>query len=63
LLLAVCWTDWFDRDNPSGSGDWELLSDLRKEYPGKICKNPLHIKVVTTDKMTPATSTGENFFM
>ncbi|KAF3849962.1 hypothetical protein F7725_019681 [Dissostichus mawsoni] len=38
LHLAVCWTDWFDRDNPSGSGDWELSSDLRKENPGKICE-------------------------
>ncbi|XP_033999777.1 cartilage intermediate layer protein 2-like [Trematomus bernacchii] len=59
---GVCWTDWFDRDNPSGSGDWELLSNLRKEYPGKICENPL-MKVVTTDTVTPAISTGENFFI
>ncbi|XP_023816898.1 cartilage intermediate layer protein 2-like [Oryzias latipes] len=38
--LSLCWTEWFDRDNPSGSGDWELLSDLRKENPGKICETP-----------------------
>ncbi|KAK1888757.1 tRNA-specific adenosine deaminase 2 [Dissostichus eleginoides] len=58
---GVCWTNWFDRDNPSGTGDWEHLSDLRKENPGKICEYPLYIEVVTTDTMTPAISTGENF--
>ncbi|KAF3849963.1 hypothetical protein F7725_019682 [Dissostichus mawsoni] len=63
VVKPVCWTDWFDRDNPSGSGDWELSSDLRKENPGKICDYPLYIEVVTTDTMTPATSTGENFYI
>ncbi|KAK5903125.1 hypothetical protein CgunFtcFv8_006933 [Champsocephalus gunnari] len=58
---GVCWTNWFDRDNPSGTGDWEHLSDLRNENPGKICEYPLYIEVVTTDTMTPAVSTGENF--
>ncbi|KAK5903442.1 hypothetical protein CgunFtcFv8_007222 [Champsocephalus gunnari] len=60
---GVCWTDWFDRDNPSGTGDWELLKDLRKENPGKICKNPLSIEAVTTDTMTPAISTGQTFYI
>uniref|UniRef100_A0A8C6SRR1 WxxW domain-containing protein n=1 Tax=Neogobius melanostomus TaxID=47308 RepID=A0A8C6SRR1_9GOBI len=36
----VCWTDWFDRSDPSGTGDYETLSQLQKEYPGKICRNP-----------------------
>ncbi|XP_034058681.1 cartilage intermediate layer protein 1-like [Gymnodraco acuticeps] len=63
VVKLVCWTDWFDRDNPSGSGDWELLKDLRKENPGKICEYPLHIKVVTTDTMTPAISTGQTFYI
>ncbi|KAI4802339.1 hypothetical protein KUCAC02_020187 [Chaenocephalus aceratus] len=58
---GVCWTDWFDRDNPSDSGDWENLINLRKENPGKICENPLYIEVITTDTMTPAISTGEKF--
>uniref|UniRef100_A0A8C2WGZ4 WxxW domain-containing protein n=1 Tax=Cyclopterus lumpus TaxID=8103 RepID=A0A8C2WGZ4_CYCLU len=61
--VKVCWTKWFDRDNPSGTGDWELLSSLRKENPGKICRKPLFIKAVTTDTNTPASSTGNNFFM
>uniref|UniRef100_A0A3Q1F505 Cartilage intermediate layer protein 2-like n=1 Tax=Acanthochromis polyacanthus TaxID=80966 RepID=A0A3Q1F505_9TELE len=42
-----CWTDWFDRDNPSGTGDWESLSLLRRENPGKICRNPSGIEVQT----------------
>ncbi|KAK1889523.1 Cartilage intermediate layer protein 2 [Dissostichus eleginoides] len=63
IRVNLCWTDWFDRDNPSGSGDWELLSDLRKENPGKICDYPVYMKVVTTDTMTPAISTGENFYI
>ncbi|KAF3849995.1 hypothetical protein F7725_019714 [Dissostichus mawsoni] len=58
VVKPVCWTDWFDRDNPSGSGDWELSSDLRKENPGKICDYPLYIEVVTTDTMTPAIPQG-----
>ncbi|KAI9544029.1 hypothetical protein NQZ68_005078 [Dissostichus eleginoides] len=60
---GVCWTDWFDRDNPSGTGDWEHLINLRRENPGKICDYPLYIEVVTTDTMTPAISTGENFYI
>ncbi|XP_061775448.1 cartilage intermediate layer protein 1-like [Nerophis ophidion] len=45
---SVCWTKWFDRDNPSGKGDFETLSDLRREYPGYICQKPLQIDVETT---------------
>ena len=30
-----CWTRWFDRDNPSGSGDWELRS-LQPFSCGKV---------------------------
>ncbi|XP_062267736.1 mucin-5AC-like [Platichthys flesus] len=58
---GVCWTDWYDRDRPSGTGDWELLSNLKKENPGQICDSPMYIEAVTTDTMTPAISTGENF--
>lgn len=49
-----CWTDWFDQDNPSGTGDWEILSGLRGVYPGKICNNPLQIKVQTTSGLSAA---------
>ncbi|XP_059212887.1 uncharacterized protein LOC131991449 [Centropristis striata] len=59
--LGVCWTKWYDRDDPSGSGDWELLTHLRKENPGQICDNPLYIEATTTDTLTPALSTGDVF--
>ncbi|XP_070578635.1 uncharacterized protein [Ptychodera flava] len=39
------WTNWYDRDNPSGYGDWELLSNLRSEYPNQICSEPSGIQV------------------
>ena len=47
-----CWTQWFDRDNPTGTGDWEELVVLRSEYPGKICDNPSEIEVRTLDGLT-----------
>ncbi|XP_039981897.1 cartilage intermediate layer protein 2 [Xiphias gladius] len=59
---GVCWTKWFDRDNPSGTGDWELLIYLKAANPGEICDYPLYIEAVTTDTMTPAIHTGETFF-
>ena len=62
-LTTVCWSRWFDRDNPSGTGDWETLSDLRTAYPGAICDEPLYIEAVTVDTMTPALATGQNIFM
>uniref|UniRef100_A0A3P9NI14 WxxW domain-containing protein n=1 Tax=Poecilia reticulata TaxID=8081 RepID=A0A3P9NI14_POERE len=31
---TLCWTKWYNRDRPTGSGDWGQLSALRKENPG-----------------------------
>ncbi|XP_072305266.1 uncharacterized protein [Eucyclogobius newberryi] len=59
----VCWSKWFDRDNPSGTGDWENLSLLRKKYPGKICKKPKYIEVVTVSGNVPAPATGQDFLI
>lgn len=36
----VSWTDWYDRDDPTGSGDEETLETLRVEYP-EICEDPI----------------------
>ncbi|KAL3979666.1 cell division cycle 14 [Sarotherodon galilaeus] len=58
---GVCWTSWFNRDNPGATGDWEILSELKKQ--NKICDNPLYVDAVTTDTMTPAIYTGETFYM
>lgn len=61
LLTAVCWTSWFNRDDPGTTGDWEVLSELKKQK--KICDNPLYVDAVTTDTITPAIYTGETFYM
>uniref|UniRef100_A0A3Q1H2G7 WxxW domain-containing protein n=1 Tax=Anabas testudineus TaxID=64144 RepID=A0A3Q1H2G7_ANATE len=59
----VCWTKWLDQDKPSGIGDLELLSNLRKENPGEICESPLYIDAVTSDTNNPVTSTGQSIFV
>ena len=41
------WTQWFDRDNPSGSGDFETIVNLKQEYPGEICDSPVQIECQT----------------
>ncbi|XP_061684429.1 cartilage intermediate layer protein 1-like [Syngnathoides biaculeatus] len=53
-----CWTLWFDRDNPSGSGDFETLPELLKENPEKICKRPIEIEVQTASGAI-VSSTGD----
>lgn len=53
-----CKTPWFDRDDPSGKGDYENLQSLQKENPNKICSNPTACEVQTTDG-EPASSTGD----
>ena len=40
----VYWTKFFDRDNPGGLGDWELLSSLKTQYPGQICDSPIAVE-------------------
>ncbi|XP_041062887.1 cartilage intermediate layer protein 1 [Carcharodon carcharias] len=54
-----CKTEWFDRDNPSGSGDYEDLVNLRKEYLDQICSNPTACEVETTSGIS-ILSTGDN---
>ncbi|XP_065141778.1 uncharacterized protein [Paramisgurnus dabryanus] len=55
-----CVTRWFDRDDPSGNGDFEYLSDLLKEYPGLICQNPIGIEAQTVSGLQ-ASQTGNVF--
>ncbi|CAL8315563.1 unnamed protein product [Lota lota] len=59
----ICWTEWFDRDNPTGTGDWESLDILKNQYPGVICEKPLYVEAVTVDTLTPALATGQNIFL
>ena len=34
------WTRYFDRDDPTGKGDFETLDYLRQEFPNEICRLP-----------------------
>ena len=44
------WTEWFDRDDPSGMEDHETLEWIRKENPGKVpCKVPVAIEAKLVD--------------
>ncbi|GCB61119.1 hypothetical protein scyTo_0004051 [Scyliorhinus torazame] len=52
-------TQWFDRDDPSGKGDFEYLANLRKEYPDQICSNPTACEVETTSGVL-ALKTGDS---
>uniref|UniRef100_A0AAQ4Q2B2 hyaluronoglucosaminidase n=1 Tax=Gasterosteus aculeatus aculeatus TaxID=481459 RepID=A0AAQ4Q2B2_GASAC len=52
------WTEWFDRDDERGSGDWEKVSDLHNAYPDRLCGTPLDIQAETDDG-TPANQTGD----
>ncbi|XP_055515434.1 uncharacterized protein LOC129711659 [Leucoraja erinacea] len=57
--VGNCKTAWFDRDNPSGNGDYEIFPNLRTENPGQICTDPIACEVETTSGI-PASQTGEN---
>ncbi|KAI8493095.1 hypothetical protein Bbelb_290990 [Branchiostoma belcheri] len=54
------WTDWFDRDDPTGTADSEILTDLRQDYPGQICVTPtaVHARVISTQQ--EASLTGQH---
>ncbi|XP_028258458.1 cell migration-inducing and hyaluronan-binding protein [Parambassis ranga] len=52
------WSDWFDRDDERGSGDWEKLSDLHEAYPDRLCSSPLDIQAETHDGV-PSNLTGD----
>ncbi|XP_053275095.1 cell migration-inducing and hyaluronan-binding protein [Pleuronectes platessa] len=52
------WTEWFDRDDERGSGDWEKLSDLHEAYPERLCGSPMDIQAETHDGI-PSNQTGD----
>ncbi|XP_035275966.1 cell migration-inducing and hyaluronan-binding protein [Anguilla anguilla] len=55
------WTEWFDRDDERGSGDWEKLADLHKAFPERTCSNPMDLQVETQEGV-PSNMTGEVFY-
>ncbi|KAM9839819.1 uncharacterized protein ACBR49_016810 [Aulostomus maculatus] len=56
----LCWTNWYDSDDPDGRGDRERLSVLQDKYPGEICDSPQEIEAMTVDG-TPAGRTNQSF--
>lgn len=55
---AAEWTDWISRDGPSGSGDWEWVSNLVSE--GRIpCDAPIDIQARRISDGLDASETGE----
>ena len=45
LSVGEClgtWSSWFDRDDPSGTGDYEILSKLHDNK--KLCDNPIAVE-------------------
>lgn len=59
-FVPECQTRWFDYDDPSGNGDYELLRDLRNMYPGEICPQPIAVEVQTVSG-EPASNTSRTF--
>ena len=48
---GINWTSWYNTDSPDGTGDYELLTDIRKSHPN-ICTEPLAIQCATSDGAT-----------
>ncbi|MBN3301341.1 CILP1 protein, partial [Amia calva] len=59
-FCSDCRTDWFDIDDPSGNGDYELLSELLALSPREVCASPLAMEAQTLSG-TPASLTGDIF--
>lgn len=53
------WTRFYDQDNPSGRGDYELLRSLSGEYPRQICASPSAIDVRVTATNADYRTTGQ----
>jgi microsomal dipeptidase-like Zn-dependent dipeptidase len=50
------WTGWLNRDGPSGSGDWETVSEFITA--GQVCSNPIGVECQTTSGVS-STQSGE----
>lgn len=52
----IIWSNWLDRDDPSGTGDWETRVDFSISQVG--CASPVDVQAQTTSGV-PASSTGQ----
>uniref|UniRef100_A0A665UZY9 WxxW domain-containing protein n=1 Tax=Echeneis naucrates TaxID=173247 RepID=A0A665UZY9_ECHNA len=59
-FCSDCRTRWFDHDDPTENGDFEVLSDLLSVYPKEICPRPIAIEVQTISG-EPASNTSDVF--
>ncbi|XP_019129399.2 uncharacterized protein LOC104928634 [Larimichthys crocea] len=57
-FCSECRTRWFDHDDPTGNGDYEVLADLLNIYPREICPQPIAIEVQTVSG-EPALNTSD----
>ena len=48
---SLCWSTWIDRDDPSGTGDWEVRSSIIKENY-VLCDEPTEIECQTSGGTT-----------
>uniref|UniRef100_A0A8C2DRQ6 WxxW domain-containing protein n=1 Tax=Cyprinus carpio TaxID=7962 RepID=A0A8C2DRQ6_CYPCA len=48
--------EWFDFDDPTRGGDFELLTTLQQNYPGEICPNPIGIQAQTVSGISISAS-------
>ncbi|KAI8494281.1 hypothetical protein Bbelb_280410 [Branchiostoma belcheri] len=58
--LAGSWTDWFNRDQPWGDEDNEMLTHLRQDYPGQICATPTAVHARVNSTHQEASLTGQH---
>ncbi|KAJ8369770.1 hypothetical protein SKAU_G00097980 [Synaphobranchus kaupii] len=61
-FCSECRTRWFDFDDPTGNGDYEVLSELLTMYPRHICPQPIAIEAQTLSG-EPASNTGDSFLI
>uniref|UniRef100_A0A4W3HNS9 WxxW domain-containing protein n=1 Tax=Callorhinchus milii TaxID=7868 RepID=A0A4W3HNS9_CALMI len=54
----VCYTQWFEHDDTSKNGQYETITDLRKEFPDQLCEEPISCEVQTIEG-TPVEITGD----
>ncbi|XP_028664108.2 uncharacterized protein si:dkey-205h13.2 [Erpetoichthys calabaricus] len=59
-FCSGCLTPWFDDDDETGMGDYEVLSYLLMKYPKETCTHPLAIEAQTLSGV-PAEQTGNIF--
>ena len=53
-----CWTNWLDRDNPSGNGDFETIADFSAS---QTCPSPIGADCRVKSTLADWTTTGQTY--